>query len=102
MRIRTFYAISFVGLTTLAAPVFAGPLGVQRNINPQQESAALDQLRVEREDLPRWEAAKNAKGPLRVRYMDKRAQLDDVINRLQSGQQVAPEEIDQALAPVSR
>jgi hypothetical protein len=102
MRIMTISALSLAGLTSLAAPIFAGPVGIQRNTNVQQQSAALEQLQAMRQDLPRREASKNAKGPLMVRYMDKRAQLDDVINRLQSGQQVAPEDIDQALAPVSR
>jgi hypothetical protein len=100
MRIKTFYAISFVGLTMLAAPIFAGPVGVQRTVNAQQQSADIAQLRAEREDLTRQQASKNAKGPLMIRYLDKRAQLDDVINRLRNGQQVAPEEIDQALQPV--
>ena len=99
MRIRTISAISLVGLTTLAAPIFAGPVGMQRNTNPEQH-AAIEQLRASRNDLPTQVAAKNAKGPLLIRYMDKRAQLDDIINRLRSGQQVAPEEIDQALQPV--
>ena len=100
MRISPFYAISFVGLTMLAAPIFAGPVGLQRNVNTQQESADLGQLRAEREGLTRQQASKNAKGPLMIRYLDKRAQLDDLINRLRNGQHVAPEEIDQALQPV--
>ena len=100
MRIGTISAISLVGLTTFAAPIFAGPVGMQRNTNPEQQSAVIEQLRANRNDLPTQVAAKNAKGPLLIRYMDKRAQLDDIINRLRSGQQVAPEEIDQALQPV--
>jgi len=102
MRIRTIPAISLVGLITLTAPVFAGPVGMQRNTNPEQQSAALDQMEATRQNLPSQQASANAKGPLMIRYLDKRAQLDDLIRRLQSGQQVAPEEIDQALAPVSR
>ena len=37
------------------------------------------------------------KGPPLGRWMSKRAELDDLINRLKNGQQVAPEEIDRAL-----
>ncbi len=44
----------------------------------------------------------NAKGPLLVRYMDRYSQLNDLINRVQNGQRVAPDEIDQALQPASR
>ena len=102
MRIRTIFFLSLAGLTSLAAPIFAGPVGIQRNITPEQQSGAVDYLKTQREDLSRQATLDNAKGPLMIRYMDKRAQLDDLINRLQSGQQVAPEEIDRASAPVSR
>jgi hypothetical protein len=102
MSIRTISAVSLVGLTTFAAPIFAGPVGIQRNVNPEEQSGAVDYVKAQRENLSRQAVLDNAKGPLMIRYMDKRAQLDDVINRLQSGQQVTPEEIDQALAPVSR
>ena len=102
MRIRTISALSLVGLTSLAAPVFAGPVGIQRNANPVQQSAALDQLEATRQNLPSSQTMANARGPLMIRYLDKRAQLDDLIRRLKSDQQVAPEEIDEALAPVAR
>jgi hypothetical protein len=36
-----------------------------------------------------------------MRYMDKHAQLQDLINRIQSGQPVSPDEIDQALQPTN-
>jgi len=36
-----------------------------------------------------------------MRYMDERTQLQDLINRIQSGQPVSPEEIDQALQPTN-
>ena len=42
------------------------------------------------------------KGPALVRYLDKRSQLQDLINRIQSGQPVSPDEVDQALQPTYR
>ena len=102
MRIRTISAISMVGLTSLTAVALAGPVGIQRSFNSEQQSGSIDYLQGMREDLSRQAALENAKGPLLIRYMEKRAKLDGLINRLKSGQQLAPEEIDQALAPVSR
>jgi hypothetical protein len=42
------------------------------------------------------------KGPALIRNMDQYSKLSDLINRLQSGQPVAPGEIDQALQPTLR
>jgi hypothetical protein len=42
------------------------------------------------------------KGPLLIHNMDRASKLDDLINRVQSGQPVSPDEIDQALQPSSR
>jgi hypothetical protein len=42
------------------------------------------------------------KGPSMARWMDKRSQLQDLINRIQSGQPVSPDEIDPLLQPTYR
>src|SRR5260370_38569155 len=78
------------------------PEEIPSRLDTQQQSGAVDYLQAIREDFSQQAALENAKGPLLIRYMEKRAQFDGLINRLKSGQQMAPEEIDQALAPVSR
>jgi hypothetical protein len=42
------------------------------------------------------------KGPALIRNMDQYSKLNDLISRLQSGQPVAPYEIDQAMQPTLR
>jgi len=42
------------------------------------------------------------KGPALIRSMDQYSKLNDLISRLQSGQPVAPDEIDQAMQPTLR
>ncbi len=86
-----------VGLTSLTAVALAGPVGIQRSFNSEQQSGSIDYLQGMREDLSRQAALENAKGPLLIRYMEKRAKLDDLINRLKSDQQMAPEEIPSSL-----
>ncbi len=97
MRIRTISTISLVGLAALVAEALAGPVGIQRSSNPDRQSGSIDDLDTMREDLSRQEAVENAKGPLLIRYMEKRAKLDDLITRLKSSQQTAPEEIPSSL-----
>jgi uncharacterized protein YdcH (DUF465 family) len=97
MRIRTISAISLVGLTSITAVVLAGPVGIQRSSNSERQSGSIDYLQAMREDLSRQAALENARGPLLIRYMDKRAELDDLINRLESDQQMASEEIPRSI-----
>jgi hypothetical protein len=42
------------------------------------------------------------KGPALIHNLEQYSKLNDLIARLQSGQPVAPEEIDQALQPTLR
>ena len=102
MRIVISSATSLVGLASLTAVVLAGPVGIQRSFNSEEQSGSINDLQAMREDLSRQAAMENAKGPLLIRYMEKRAKLDDLIDRLKSGKEMAPEEIDQALEPMSR
>jgi hypothetical protein len=99
MKIRTIGVLSLVGVATSITPVWAGPVGVQRSLSHDQQTAALTQLEAKQEQVSRKALAPNAKGPLLVRYMDKHTQLQDLESRIQSGQAVSPDEIDQALQP---
>jgi hypothetical protein len=98
MKIRTVGVLSLFGLTMFVSPVWAGPVGMQRSLAPDQRTGALAQLEMAQEQVGR-QMPEPPKGPSLARYMNKRAQLQDLINRLQSGQPVSPDEIDQALQP---
>ena len=98
MKIRALTVLSVVCVGMLGTPVWAGPVGVQRNLSPDQKAVAVWQLRAKQEQVGR-QLPEPPKGPAMVRYFDKRSQLQDLINRIQSGQPVSPDEVDQALQP---
>jgi hypothetical protein len=103
MRITTIGALSLIGLTVSIAPVGAGSVGVQRNLSSNQQAAAVTQLEAQRGQVAReMITPPYNKGPLLIHNMDRASRLDDLINRVQSGQPVSPEEIDQAQQPISR
>lgn len=58
----------------------------------------LSQLQAEQVEVGQ-QLPEPPKGPAMVRYMAKRSQLQDLINRIQSGQPVSPDEINEALQP---
>jgi hypothetical protein len=101
MKVRTIAVLSVVGLAMSTGPVWAGPVGTQRSASSGRQPAAIAQLEAQQEQVSLNALASNAKGPQLVRSMDKRAQLQDLTNRIQSGQQVSPDEIDQALQPTN-
>jgi len=97
MKAIAISAISLGVLISATAPTFAGPVGVGSSLTAEQQTT-LSQLGTQREQVARQMLMPpNNKGPLLIRNMDKERQLDDLINRLKNGQQVAPEEIDRAL-----
>jgi hypothetical protein len=101
MKARTISVLSLIGVAMSFTPVWAGPVGVQRNLSPDQKAVAVGQLQAKQEQVGR-QLPEPPKGPALVRYMDKRSQLQDLINRIQSGQPVSPDEVDQALQPTYR
>jgi hypothetical protein len=101
MKIRTVGVLSLLGFATFVTPLWAGPVGMQRSLAPDQKAAALARLEVAQEQVGR-QMPEPPKGPYLARYMSRRSQLQDLINRLQSGQPVSPDEIDQALQPIHR
>ena len=101
MKIRAPAVFPFVLVAMSFTPVWAGPVGIQRNLSPDQGAVAVRQLQAKQEQVGR-QLPEPPKGPALVRYMAKRSQLQDLINRIQSGQPVSPDEIDQALQPTYR
>jgi hypothetical protein len=101
MKIRALTVLSVLCVGMSGTPVWAGPVGVPRSLSPDQAAAAVRQLEIKQEQVGR-QLPEPPKGPALVRYMAKRSQLQDLINRIQSGQPVSPDEIDQALQPTYR
>lgn len=100
MKVRTIGFLSVVGIAMSITPTWAGPVGMQRSLSPDQRSTALTELQAREEQVGR-QMPVPLKGPALIRYMDKRSQLQDLIDRIQSGQPVSPDEIDQALQPTN-
>ena len=102
---KTFSTISSAALlaATLAVPAWAGPVGVERtapqaNTNQTQVDPELvAQLQQASDDAVREGRTGNKNNPA---FGHKAAKIDDLIDRLKSGQKVDPSEIDQALQPV--
>jgi hypothetical protein len=90
--------LSVVCVAASITSAWAGPVGVARNLSPVERSIALDRLQIKQKHVGQ-QMPEPPKGPVMARWMDKRSQLQDLINRLQSGQPVSPDEIDQALQP---
>jgi hypothetical protein len=61
----------------------------------------VKKLEVKQDHLAR-QLPEPPKGPALVSYEAKRSHLQGLINRIQSGQPVSPDEIDQALQPTYR
>jgi hypothetical protein len=99
MKIKALAVLSLVAMSF--TPVWAGPVGVQRNLSPDENATTLYQLEAKREQVDR-QIPEPPKGPALVRWMGRRSQLEDLINRIQSGRPVSPEEIDQVLQPTYR
>jgi hypothetical protein len=101
MKIRTIGILPLFGVALSITPAWAGPVGVQRSSSAERQSALVAQLEARQEQDWREAQRSHARGPLLVRYMDRSARLQDLMNRIQAGEQVSPDEIDQALQPGS-
>jgi hypothetical protein len=99
MRIRTAGAVSLVGIVLTITSIWAGPVGVE-NLSPAERSLVLSALE-RREKRIGQQIPEPPKGPALVRYMAKRAEIRRLINRIQSGQPVSPDEIDEQLWPTN-
>jgi len=97
MKISTIGVVSIVGIVLATAPIWAGPIGIE-NLSPAEKSLVLSVLERKEKRIGQ-EIPEPPKGPALARYMAKRAQIRRLINRIQSGQPVSPDEIDQELWP---
>src|SRR5260370_17467155 len=103
MKVRTIGVLSLVGLAMSASRIWAGPVGVQRGLSPDQQTAAVEQLETQRAQVARaMQVPPQNKGPPPIRNMDQYSKLNDLISRVQRGQPVKPPEIDQTLPPPPR
>jgi hypothetical protein len=102
MKSKIICVLSLIGFTGFAPPVFAGPVGIPRFKTNQQAAAIVKDLEARKDQLSEEAGLQNARGPLRIAYMDKQSQLDNAIVRLQGGQPVVMSEINAALQPVTR
>ena len=90
--------------TTFAIPAWAGPVGLGRTAPEAQAGTAqtqvnpelISQLQEASTDAVREGRTGNKNNPV---FGQKSAQINDLIERLKSGQKVDPAEIDQAFVP---
>jgi hypothetical protein len=89
--------------TTFAIPASAGPVGMARTAPEAQTATAqvnpelIAQLQEASDDAVREGRTGNKNNPA---FGQKAAQINDLIDRLRTGQKVDPSEIDQAFEPV--
>lgn len=99
IRIVSILALSVFALST--GPLWAGPVGIQRNWSPNEQSAAVVALEAKRDQIGQ-QMPEPPKGPELARYVTRLDRLNEPINRIQSGQPVSADEIDQQLQAPSR
>ncbi len=101
MRVRTIGVLSLVGVAISITPIWAGPVSVQ-SLSADQRAAALTQLEAQRHQVSKQMLMPPYnKGPILIHNMDRYSKLSDLIDRLQGGQAVAPDEVDRALQPTN-
>ena len=82
---------------TFAVPAFAGSVGVSRNyVAPQSDAQTIAQLQDASQAAQR-DALNGNKNNLEFRR--KSYEIDQLIERMKSGQQVDPAELDKAMEP---
>ena len=95
MKVSTIGVLSLVSVA-ISSPLWAGPVGVQKSLSPDQQGAAVTELQAKKEEVSRFmQTPPFNKGPILIHNMDRVSNLNDLINRLQTGQPVSPDEIDQ-------
>ncbi len=82
---------------TLATPAFAAPVGISRNYpQPQSDRATIAELQDASQAAKR-DALQGNKNNLEFRR--KSYEIDQLIERMKSGQRVDPAEFDKAMEP---
>jgi hypothetical protein len=91
-KLSTIFAAGTVALT-LSTPVLAGSVGISRSYAAQ----TIAQLEQASEAAHREAREGNKNNPT---FAQKSYEIDQLVQRMKSGQQVAQERVDQALQPV--
>jgi len=83
--------------TTFAFPAFAGSVGVSRSYSaPQSDAETIAQLQDASEAAQRDARVGNKNN---LEFRRKSYEIDQLIERMKSGQQVDPAELDKAMEP---
>jgi hypothetical protein len=109
---KTLSTLSAAALlaTTFAIPSGAGPVGMERTAPGAQANTAQTQVNPELiarlqeaadEDAQAGRHGGIKNNPGNPAYLKKSEQINNLIERLKSGQKIDPSEIDQAFEPVS-
>jgi hypothetical protein len=105
MKTLSKIAAAAVLATTFAIPAWAGPVGMGRTVPEAQANTAQTQVNpqvIAALQEASDEALRDGRNGNKnnVAFRQKSAQINDLIERLKSGQRVDPAEIDQAFEPV--
>ena len=96
-KLSTIFAAGTMALT-LSSQVLAGSVGISRGYTAVQPNAqTIAQLEQASEAARREAREGNKNNPA---FAQKSYEIDQLVQRMQSGQQVAQEQVDQALQPV--
>jgi len=88
------------GMLTLAVstPVLAGSVGISRSYATAQPDPQVIAELQQASDAAQREARDGNKG--NPAFAQKSYQIDQLVQQMESGQQVSPEQVDEALQPV--
>jgi len=109
MKTLSTISAAAVLAATFAIPAWAGSVGMGRTSPIAQAATAQTQVNPEliaklqeasQEDALAGRHGGSKNNPGNPEYLKKAAQINDLIERLKSGQKVDPSEIDQAFEPV--
>jgi len=96
-KLSTILAAGTIALT-MSTPVLAGSVGISRSYDTAQPNAdTIAELQQASEDAQREAREGNKDNPA---FAQKSYEIDQLVQRMKSGQQVSQNEVDQALQPV--
>jgi hypothetical protein len=97
MKLSTILTAGALALT-LSTPVLAGSVGIPRN-NPttQPDASTIAELQQASEAAQREAREGNKDNPA---FAQKSYEIDSLVQRMESGQQVSQSQVDEALQPV--
>jgi hypothetical protein len=96
-KVSTIFFVAAV-TTTLAVPAFAGAVGVSRsNSTTQPDRTTIAELQDASQAAQRDARVGNKNN---LEFRRKSYEIDQLIERVKSGQQVDPAELDKAMEPV--